>query len=795
MFFIDFFGFVVVVVVVLVILAFRRRSEQGQAGSSQSAGISYDYGYWAGRQSLRDELRQLIQDRETVSAADISAIIEANQWSPPDVSQDTPRPVHAAAPGEPGSEAPAVVPADYSAGLLYLGAFLFIAAASLFVLLSGVGGGIKTLSVIFVSALFYVVGVLLSRRTQRLAGVGMAFAAIGLMLAPLTGVAAYGYLLGQSHGAAVWLVTSIGCLILYVHALFVLQKDYISYLCIGMLISLVESIGFQSGLSMYYLAWGLILASALSGVLHSFMRHSFELRLSRQFDLPVQLTAYAVVPVALLWSLALVIEHGILQFILSLFFVGAYYALYGYWQGSGTVRQICWLAAQVLLLFAGGLFAYHVIAERAVVATYLAVSTSAYVAASISRFIHQLYPRHHEGVYSISILLLFALLGSVIIWPHLLLLTVAASLGMFYLQWRSRHGDESMVMFQLALLSMPALLGGAVVQPPLWAGWIAVMYTILAFGLMIAAYFVKAGTIVLRNILITSYSTAITVAFFIACFVGPALTAGVMLCGAILIYNAAYRHGSPHTTLAGHALLYASAGVLSFTYSPQQVIVLLLLWLSISLALYLLSFFGLGKESSQTARIGSFTGSLVTGYASLAQGEYWHIAPFALVAAAGIAAFEAYSRRVYWLYEVAAAICLFALQIVLYKFGVTELLVYSHSWAALALVLAVFRARRGEGQQSDAFVWGFLSAATIPFALMLLNPTLGVGYGWLFIAQHTALVIIGAVLRRSNIIWWSLVATMLAVLYQMRELQFVALGLLSLFVLGIAAWLSLRRQV
>lgn len=786
-------------IVVLIMLTTQRDSQSG--GKQPGSNTAYDYGYWEGRRSLRREVIELIEGKDSVESRQIQAVIDANQWYPEGSGQvDQSTQVrsglaHSAAPVAQQQAVAPPQPVDYSAGLLYLGAFLFITAASLFVLLSGVGGGVKTLVVIAVSLLFYAAGLFLTQKSQRLAGVGSAFAAIGLMLAPLAGVAVYGYWLSQTHGGLTWLVTSIACLALYTHALFTLRKDYVGYLCIAMLISLVESATFQIGLGMYYLAWGLILVGIISIALQQLLRRSSGEELpSKQLALPLILTSTVIVPVALFWSLVLILNHGVGQFIFSLFFVGTYYAMYGYLQRAGVARQAYWIIAQCTALLGGALFVYHVTQAHAALSVYLAACAVVYFVGSLDRQLKQIYPRHHMGVFALSTLLTLVATVSVAVWAQWLLLALLVSLAAFWAQWRVHRQVDSAILAVVALLITPAVFGWYVLSPVLGAGWMAALYTVLAYCLMAVAYYVRRLTTGLQPVLVTGYVSSIAFAFGVACFAGYSTAALVLVCAGLLAYGAARSHRLPELSYIGHAFLYIALAIASFNYQDIQIAVLLCGWLLLSAAVYALSFVSLQDRWVLAARVSSAAGLLLTAYLSLVEADYWYLSPLSLVLLAFICGYESHRRGLYWLRELAAALVLVAVQIVFYQLDLRELLVYSHMWALLFLTLAVARYAREEGKASQDYIWASLSAATIPFALLLLGGGVGVNYGWLFIAQHICIVMAGVLLRRSNVLWWGLIATILAVLYELRDLQFIALGVLSVFVLGVAIWSALRHQ-
>lgn len=125
--------------------------------------------------------------------------------------------------------------------LLYFGAFLFVASVGLFVAFGDIGGFVKAFAVLAVSLLLYGSGIWIYKNRPKLSQVGMAFVGIGMASAPFFGLAVYNYVLHQTNGTAIWFATSLLCLLMYVHALFIIRKTLISYILIFTFLSLFES--------------------------------------------------------------------------------------------------------------------------------------------------------------------------------------------------------------------------------------------------------------------------------------------------------------------------------------------------------------------------------------------------------------------------------------------------------------------------------------------------------------------------------------------------------------------------
>ena len=86
-----------------------------------------------------------------------------------------------------------------------------------------------------------------------------------------------------------------------------------------------------------------------------------------------------------------------------------------------------------------------------------------------------------------------------------------------------------------------------------------------------------------------------------------------------------------------------------------------------------------------------------------------------------------------------------------------------------------------------------LAILTIPLAFQALggdNPA----YSWLLIAESITLVFVGMGVRLRQVTYWGLATAVIAILYQMRDLFFIALGIIGLSIIGIAIYFLLHRD-
>ena len=143
-------------------------------------------------------------------------------------------------------------------------------------------------------------------------------------------------------------------------------------------------------------------------------------------------------------------------------------------------------------------------------------------------------------------------------------------------------------------------------------------------------------------------------------------------------------------------------------------------------------------------------------------------------------------RRV--LVESSVYVATFGLQRV-FELLVPELNVvaYAHWWAitiaAIGLLSPTYRRTR--------FVIA-MSLITLASGIFALGE--GGYYQLLFLVEHLALLVAGALRSRSWAIWWGISASTVAILYFLRDYTFLWLGFLGLLMIGIVVWRLLRSN-
>lgn len=145
---------------------------------------------------------------------------------------------------------------------LYVAALLMVAAASLFIALA-LPAAAKVVGLGVVAAGFYVVGLVMHARSERLRPAAAAFTATGLALVPMTGLAHY-LLLSTTPGAS-WFATSLVGTAAFIFAAGRLRSKVVAGLATTFLVSTAYSGGavLNRGLIFYFL-FSMLLAAAIT---------------------------------------------------------------------------------------------------------------------------------------------------------------------------------------------------------------------------------------------------------------------------------------------------------------------------------------------------------------------------------------------------------------------------------------------------------------------------------------------------------------------------------------------------
>ena len=110
---------------------------------------------------------------------------------------------------------------------------------------------------------------------------------------------------------------------------------------------------------------------------------------------------------------------------------------------------------------------------------------------------------------------------------------------------------------------------------------------------------------------------------------------------------------------------------------------------------------------------------------------------------------------------------------------------YAHWWAMVVMLIAALRHTGVRARLVIAM--GLVTLSSGIYALAE-----GGFYQFLFLAEHLALLVIGAFRQKNWAIWWGIAASAAAILYFLREYTFLWLGFLGLLLIAIVVWRLMR---
>ena len=293
---------------------------------------SYRQGYWDGYRAFgdtvgsmleqetldRDELQRMVEkgngdtQRETRSK-ETMGIISDNTDKYGDDSTPTPMSAVQAAQVQPVVSQAEIEAAKEKRTLqnlntiLYVGSFLIVAAAALFVTLV-MPAVVKLLSLILVTGAFYVSGLILHERSERLKPAALAFVGTGLAILPFVGFALNS--LGGLSGSSAWFITSLVGLFAYGFAATRLQSQLVSYLTMAFVISLAMSAVSTLSLS---IVWYFIVVIGVSLICNS-LHIIWPKAIPKIFAQPIEQTGQVATPIALVASLFVVGEMELFMY-------------------------------------------------------------------------------------------------------------------------------------------------------------------------------------------------------------------------------------------------------------------------------------------------------------------------------------------------------------------------------------------------------------------------------------------------------------------------------------------------
>lgn len=217
--------------------------------------------------------------------------------------------------------------------LLYIGTFLIISSAAIFVGFNwqNFSGPFKSSILSLITFAFFAAGVFFYIEMPKLKNAGSTFLAIGALLIPFNGLAWYNFALRDSVSfSTVWLTTSAISVAVYLILAYFIKNRFYTYIAGLGGLSLVESMVSIGGLnSKFYILGGIFSSFVLlagSKLIAQTKKEDFD----RIYSQPLSISSNIFMPIFLTWGLLVAFStHQLFtpEVVISTFLASAYYFL------------------------------------------------------------------------------------------------------------------------------------------------------------------------------------------------------------------------------------------------------------------------------------------------------------------------------------------------------------------------------------------------------------------------------------------------------------------------------------
>lgn len=780
----------ITVIVLLVVIVKRSKNQQGGGDRLADLDQAYRRGFSDGYQHLKRQLASLVS-HDNLELNQLRQLVRDVN-----ITTDSSQPYAAVSAATTVPLSPEQLAADKARRslnnlniLLYVGSFLIVAAMAVFVTLT-MPASVKLFGILAITALFYVVGLVLYDRYRQIRPAAVAFVGTGLAILPFTGFALYS--LGGLSAEVSWLLTSIIGLVAYGYAAIKLQSQLVSYLMMAFIISLSLSAVSSLGLAtVWYFVVVIAVATILSTV--HYLKPGLLPALFRQ---PAEQTGIVITPVALVASLF--VNGGNSPYLYEVLFslATAYYILV--WLESRkyfyeVATRI--LAHITLLIFTHDQFGSSNLAQTLIWESLL-------LAQIVYSWVRVKY--RQQILYSVELVLTGLAIGLMFMvlpawnlidggaWWLAANLSILITAGIISV-WRYRQSGWGYASLT-ALAILPFVIGRGALEPQASYLSIAIVFLLLVSLVIGLTYYSRrqnwlGGSHGLTILLQVSAGIFAILANSSAALENSGWAVGwVSLALAILFIVDSYVTRWSWIEIIG--MVFASIAVGAFIGQSNidgnwQPIV----WVWVISALFYAKYWVNITRSEDHRRdislIATAVGLVIAsalhlttyGEQSLAFGSAISLLILAIV-------FYEYSRRVgrTVLAEVAVYVATFGAQrIIGLIWPDISVVVYAHIWAVVIAAVAWKRQPVRDTRYKIAMLF-----VTLP----LLFKALAIGDGWatLFLVEHVAVLVAGVILHRQWLVWWGIVSVIGAVLYFLRGYTMLVLLLLGALLVAFVVW-------
>jgi hypothetical protein len=379
--------------------------------------------------------------------------------------------------------------------LLYLGAFLIVASASIYVGFQWetIGGVSKAALLSLLTLTFFGFGTWFYN-VPKIRQAGATFIAIAALLIPFNGLAWYNFVLepaGYSIGS-VWLTTSIIAVVAYSALAYAIRHPFYTYIAgfggLSMILAIVNTADLNRE---FYILGGIFSSFVL--LLSTRLFNQSKGDELKNYITPLTISAHVVMPISLVFGLLLAAESGKLfsfEVVTSAFLASLYYFV-----AYSFVREVGYLFASLLILPIS-IFLFGKWIALPDVQIFIITEVLAFIYLIVSPLVKETFKKEYEAltltshlIIPVSLFLTFASAAALTNFfvVELVLSSLLAALFYFVAYFVSK--ESNYLMISQFVLALTVFLGGKWLA--LTTIQIVVLIEILCVLYISASYFVR----------------------------------------------------------------------------------------------------------------------------------------------------------------------------------------------------------------------------------------------------------------------------------------------------------------
>ncbi len=664
--------------------------------------------------------------------------------------------------------------------LLYIGAFLIVVSASVFVGFNyhTLSGNFKTIFLASFAVVFYLSGMLLYLKSTKIKEAGLTFLTIGLILFPLVGLAYFKYL-SPDHGKMIWFATSALTILLYTISLKLVKKSHLAYFVSFVSLSLFESTVSLFSAPIYYFAWGMSFSSILFIVTSKI--NFKDKMLSDSF----LMSANIFLPISILFAAFFTLGDNWFVLAINILLAGVFYFLSNLLSVKNGTKE-GFLTAALLLFPLGSLLLCY---DR-----QTSFDSMAYILGGIGLIYILFYELIRNRLTDLRPKLTLLIGGIVPIFvccffvhdmKSLLLTLLYILLINVYSFYRAKM-----------LVNLALIVSAIIVIPEIFLQYVdnhtaatkSLVYLLLTVGLFGFSFLVSKWPRNFVDTIILSYRISLLVSVLVV-FNSPnhLFAACLLLANMLVVYALSYleARGNEANYEVATVIFFYAAAIMFGKY--LDLAYLNYVWVFMISGLILFALGMLLKRRSNILSYCGIVGPFVGAAYSVAEHSWLPI--LSLTIGGAISLIKSFEEKNEIAKYVSAGVFIVALNWLLEYRNIHEAQYFTLPWVAFFGVIAYLRNKKGDRGGQDlmvAFALGFLTISTFIQSIASHN---GLIYGLILGIESIALIIVGIATNYKLLLRWGIIALIIDVLYQSISIagapKWIIIGAVGLvFIIG-----------